>query len=209
MKNYLLTEGDVNYIMNMQRELNAAYHGSDWINKLNAQELFACAQFELCAEFMREIEGMWKFFGNCKIDREKALFELVDFASFFCSGISTFHQGGVKLRSVMMRLQVSTDRKQVLAVTNQLHNLSRGVETHNADGLAEVVLDTVHYGLSLIDVSAEEFMIAYNKKAALNFHRAENGAVAGTYDKSNEPPLFVGLLPPSEEWLSAWGSQNV
>lgn len=215
-KNFLLTRGDVQYIMDMQRELNAEYHGSDWRDKLKFGELMMCARFELLAEYLREIEGMWKFFGNCPINREKALFELVDYVSFFGSALALGSEQVPAFHNEQIEQLDSFERSTVIKQVEALHlmanpNFMGGVVMDESWSTTHAVLTltaVVQVALRLIDVSAEEFMVAYNKKASLNFHRANNGAVDGTYDKSKETPLYVELLPPCDKWLAMWGTQN-
>lgn len=205
MNNFKLSVGDVKYIINRQAYLNELYHGKKWMHVLEVDGLKTSAMFEYIGEFGREIEGLWKHFGNCPINREAALFELVDTVSYICSYYN-FEDNLIEAdQSEIDQIDITHFKHcDKPVIRNILNNYVSVLADHSSliycSTLELITFVAVH--LFLIDVSADQFMLAYEKKSALNMHRAMNGAVDGSYDKTNENKPTVQLNEPCNALLS-------
>ncbi len=184
----IVPEGDINYMFDVQRDLNTEYENG-WRERPMTDYL-ANALHEFYGEFWKELEGLWKYFGKCPVYREKAVFELVDTVCFMTSAIilKLDDQWNSEMTRVFnLPAEKDTTQDLLLRLGRQLTNI-HGTRFDKTD--FQIWLSTCLY---LIDVTPEQFMNAYNLKVERNRHRARNGAMDGTYDKSKETELKIDL----------------
>lgn len=195
----LIKQGDIACIFDTQRELNILYNGEDWA-LINSSDFHCAALHEFYGEFWKELEGVWKFFGNCPINREAAIFELVDVVCFMTSVILIVEdfwltkQGSDKDRNswpMAFEDEYEYDLGNKQSLLMECGKFLSSMVSNNFNRVDFQIWLTLC--LHVLEVSPEKFMEAYLKKTELNRHRAVNGAVEGTYDKSKEPELRIEL----------------
>ena len=172
--------------------LNTLYTGPDWIN-LGWGRFLAAADQEF-DEFMSELTEKWKWYStNPRMNRNKALFELVDWFLFFASAFHARHK--------TMGLDELDSDLEVVSPAPRPKSWSNGVEgvmlakASMTQVLCHCIrVDLLYYTchglntfLEWIGATAADFDQAYEHKYQLCLQRVAGGILTGgSYRKDDE-----------------------
>jgi len=176
--------------------LNTRYTGPDWID-IGWDKFTAAAETEF-VEFLSEMTGEWKWYSNNpRIQRNKALFELVDWFLFTASAIHCANRyiGLDGVEDALVSYQAfGTDPSwwppkdigvgKVMVWKSELVVLSEYASISVSIQKLAVTLDIM---LGYIGATPADFDQAYEEKYAMCLKRVEAGIMRGVpYDKTKE-----------------------
>ena len=178
--------------------LNTKYTGPDWFTL--GWHRFAAAAASEFDEFLREVTSEWKWYSTKpKFDRNKALFELVDWFLFTASAIhctniingldgadielESFH-GHVTYTGMMNRGLPLMERLLVAESECRVATFIKGLGIAGSIKTVCVFLDLA---LELIGATPANFDEAYQFKYQTNLNRVAGGILTGgAYRKEDE-----------------------
>lgn len=180
----------LNQMAKDQEELNQIYN-PEW-KSVSPIAYSISALHEFTGEFMKEIEGLWSFFGNKPVDIQKAIFELTDFWFFYMSRCLVAETAPRAPSYVLRCLQ--EDQTDNIRIAHSLKLLSEEISNPLCTD-PNFMLECVRLVVTkILGQPFKVFIEAYEIKRERNLHRAANGALDGTYDKSQETELKLELL---------------
>lgn len=193
----LVNNKELIYMFLAQELLNEKYNGKDWRNQVAIGKA-KIAFLDEVSEFVRELEPTWKWWsGEAQaktIDRDKAIFELIDAIHFGL--LLILHQ--YSLEEIVEEMIRPVPPESSVAVyhgdehdnfSDSVANFLKGVN-FNCRVAISMLLDVIESGGWLIKgLNAGDIFIAYGKKNKLNSERVDGGQLQGTYDKSKEAEL--------------------
>lgn len=175
--------------------LNTLYTGPDWIDiGWDKFTLAAEAEFN---EFLTELTGDWKWYSTKpKIDRNKALFELVDWFLFSASAVNCYLMP-TGLDGIEEKIQAAPELVRPegygsgptgLGDLNHTKSLMVSAAGHVCAGTMIKLLGmTVETALAYLGATEDDFDRAYNVKYQLCLKRVEGGILTGgSYRKDDE-----------------------
>ena len=192
------TEVSIDQILGYLRKsdrLNTMYTGPDWLD-IGWGKFTAAAEAEF-NEFLGELTGDWKWYSTKpKLQRNKALFELVDWFLFTASALHCTLgylglDGVEELIPHTPRVQrpsdfgVTIDITEVVLLKNQLVACQpmAGSRVIKIGQLAAFVETALTY----LGATAEQFDVAYHVKYKMCIERVKGGILTGgAYRKDDE-----------------------
>lgn len=189
-RRYFINEQLLREMFKRQMDVNHAYD-PHWLQNGKKDSYLTAALFEFTGEAMREMEGQWKFFGNCPVNIEKAVFELVDATCFLISYCVLSHAENIDSTDEKIIIDGLFSSNSITLICDEKGNVvSPWVELtkyllYYCTDIYGISFFLTH-ALNLIGCTNMQFIDAYNKKSEINIQRAQGGAMTGDYDKSKE-----------------------
>lgn len=175
-----------------QEELNKKFNGENWRRGLTMGQAKFAFNDEI-AEFGQELSGSWKWWKAEKkpLDKQKALFELVDAIHFGMLLVLFRNDLSAVLNRVLdpngpecdMYGQVSDPLNYFLRSVQRFYS---ALEFDQLDASITGLINVIETGGKLLDLEPGEVYAAYAAKNKLNHLRVEGGDKYGLYDRSKE-----------------------
>lgn len=175
-----------------QEELNKKFNGEYWRRALTMGQAKFAFNDEV-AEFGQELSGSWKWWKADKkpLDKQKALFELVDAIHFGMLLVLYRNDLNAVLTRVLdpngpectMYGRVSDPLNYFLRSVQRFYS---ALEFDQLDASITGLINVIETGGFLLDLTPGEIYGAYLTKNHLNHLRVEGGDKYGLYDRSKE-----------------------
>jgi hypothetical protein len=193
----LVNSKELIYMFLAQELLNEKYNGKDWRDQVSRGKA-KIAFLDEVSEFARELEPTWKWWsGKAQaktIDRDKAIFELIDAIHFGLLLILHQYSPEEIIQEINRRIPPEASVKVYQGdphdnFSDSVANFLKGVN-FNCRVAISMLLDVIESGGWLIGgLNSGDLFVAYGMKNKLNAKRVEGGQLQGTYDKSREAEL--------------------
>ena len=216
---HYLNIGQYSDILTRQKGLNDAYNGATWFEDNIFTTRFRCAADVEFVEFLQEINIHWDWYSKKKnhIDKQKALFELVDVVHFMTaavlrSGSLQYIIDGVELGmdeyfndpNLFFASPTGPDGNFLREMQDRYGFFWKAInELTLEQGLTEArvndqltraslhLLTFIAEGIAALGYTAEEFHKAYVLKNERNHARVAGGVMRGIDVKSSETELVL------------------
>lgn len=193
----LVNTKELTYMFLAQEILNEKYNGKEWRDHVSIGKA-KIAFLDEVSEFVRELEPDWKWWsGKAQaktIDRDKAIFELIDVVHFGL--LMILHR--YSLEDIVAELGRRVPPESSAKVyqgdehdnfADSVANFLKGVD-FNCRVAISMLLDVIESGGWMIKgLNMGDLFIAYGKKNKRNAERVDGGQLQGTYNKSEETEL--------------------
>jgi hypothetical protein len=193
----LINTKELIYMFLAQEVLNEKYNGKEWRSQVAIGKA-KIAFLDEISEFSRELEPTWKWWsGKAQakiIDRDKAIFELIDAIHFGLLLILHRYSLEEIIQSLNCRMPPESSAKVYQGdphdnFSDSVANFLKGVD-FNVRVAISMLLDVVESGGWLIGgLNIGDLFKAYGMKNKLNSARVDGGQLQGTYNKSEEAEL--------------------
>lgn len=218
-KGRYLTLAQYSDILRRQKVLNDAYNGVTWFEDDFFTTRFRCAADVEFVEFLNETNIHWDWYTKNRnnIDKQKALFELVDMVHFMTAALLRSGSVDKIVDSVSLGMSEYFDDPEMFFCSPTGPNGNFLKEMHDRygyfwnsvneltleQGLTEArandqitraslhLLTLIAEGISALGYSSDEFHKAYQMKNERNHQRIAGGVMRGVDVKANEKPLEI------------------
>lgn len=180
-------------MLHWQAELNIIYSGCGWKNTVLAGEIES-AMLKEYSEFLDEVQDKWCWYKKAgEFDRDKAIFELVDFLHFALMLMQYEHSldslsSCVTNRNCFPDVDVlAEDPFKVMSRSIAFFILS--FENKDPFEMTRQLRNMIEIGGTMLDMVPGEIEKAFHLKNQRNRERVNGGILQGQYKKEDEVPL--------------------
>jgi dimeric dUTPase (all-alpha-NTP-PPase superfamily) len=200
-----LSNTQIGFMLEAQRELNDAYNGDTWKTDPSFAFRFPAAADAEWAEFLEEVNSEWKWYARePQFNREKALFEMIDVAHFMLAGfLQAFPDVGEDQITALRRIDDRCDWATLDAEGFYMNMSQRYrafwtmIEVHRGNYLMCALV--IRYLVEFLGIGAEflgynryQVHEAYITKNQRNHERVKKGVMQGVDVKKDEKELSLG-----------------
>lgn len=182
-------------MLHWQAELNIIYSGCGWKNTISAGEIES-AMIKEYSEFLDEVQDKWCWYKKSPdVDRDKAIFELIDFLHFALMLVQLEHnipdiENAITNRQTEPNVDIhAEDPFKVMSRTLALFIIS--FEDKDIKLMVQQLRNMIEIGGTMLDMVPGEIEKAFHLKNMRNRERVNGGILKGEYKKEDEVPLTM------------------